>query len=113
MALRLEIESATTLDANGDGTVSLGPVPSAQIWRVRLVTVQVTPLVLMPSAEVYKASGTVPGTLLGATFLGGRDSSEMAHPVELQPSELLRVEWTGGDPFARAVAYLLGEQDVW
>jgi hypothetical protein len=56
----------------------------------------------MPEARLYSPSGV----LLGGTYTGSQDTTDVS--ITLRFGAQLRVEWTGGDPGARATVSVSG-----
>lgn len=106
----VEQQQSTILDHNGAGTVRLGPVPALTRWMIEIVTLDVVPASPMPTAKVWKsAAGSTGGTLLGHTWLGAVNASDLARPIPIGQSEELRIEWADGAPGARATVYITGQ----
>lgn len=96
---------ATTLDAAGDGQVTIQP-PGVD-WLVTLLTVATSTAVLTPEARVY-VNGTSDADLIEGSYNGARDTSDTEHP--LTAGDRLIVKWTGGDAGARATVRVSGWQ---
>jgi hypothetical protein len=106
----LTISANVVLDANGNGSVELGPVPASRAWAVTRITVSCTGTNLpMPVANVYDGPPN-PANLLDATYTGGQDVSDFGTPYILDQQESLTVEWVGGVPGETATARLIGQQ---
>jgi hypothetical protein len=95
----------TNLDTNGNGFVELRVPNYGESWRIDGATVEVSPANLEPTAKVY-----LDGRMIGGTYTGAL-SSARAKGV-MQMSQVLRCEWTGGDPGALATFTISGEQII-
>jgi hypothetical protein len=100
-ALQLDEVANTVLDANGNGSVTLSPHTSRQVWQVTNIAVSGSSVTKIPISNAYL------GTLqLGGTYSGTNDSDNVTATV--WPGQSIRVTWTGGDPGASAAAYVYG-----
>lgn len=111
MATRQLHDSASvTLDANGYGTVRLGPGRHGVRWTIRRITVQTSTDTLVPIAKVYRG---LPGAaaFVSGTFVGSFDADDALNQ-ELDHGEFLTVEWSGGDAGAVATATWTGEEET-
>jgi hypothetical protein len=109
-ATYLQKSLATTLDANGNGTVSIGP-DVTQWWTPRFCRVSTgngaTPV---PYCAIYHGPKTVANfaTFVDDTLLGGGDTSSMISGVLVQNGEAITAKWTGGTPGDAAILTLYG-----
>lgn len=98
----LEEDRQVTLSATGSGSAQIGPTRSRQRWKVTSVTVSTSTATNMPEARLYSPSGT----LLGGTYTGSQDTTDV--DITLHFGARIRVDWTGGDPGARATVSVAG-----
>lgn len=103
--LQLEASASTTLNASGNGSVTLSPPTSRVIWHVSTVAVGGSSTVNIPIAVVSLGS-----TNLGGTYSGTNDSDNV--DVLVWPGQHITVTWSGGDSGASATAYVYGTLDV-
>jgi hypothetical protein len=107
----LLLESAScTLDANGNGSVSLGPINQFQEWNVTNEACTVTSNVSEPTFKYYLANGLSAGALIGGSNEGSSDSDNT--PILLLPTMKLTGVWANGDPGATATFVLHGTMTV-
>jgi hypothetical protein len=102
--LPLDEAATVTLDANGNGQVSLGPLSSRVTWVVLGAAVRVSTAVKEPICDVYNSSK---GNLLGGTFTGSND--QIGLQVTLRGGRILAI-WQGGDAGAVATLSITGTQ---
>jgi hypothetical protein len=103
---------SVALDGSGAGEVTLGPVPSGQVWNVSRLAVFCTVDNPMPTALVYRTGPALPQYLVDGTYTGAQDFSDMNDDPPLEANEFLLVRWTGGQAAAVATAVLTGRQMV-
>lgn len=102
---------SVTLDASGNGTVTLTP-EGFRTWNVTSINVRtnqgvtVTPV---PQCTVYLGS-TGEGQIIAQTWMGNRATAIGSAIV--QPSQPLIVEWTNGVPASRATVSLYGTMSM-
>lgn len=97
-----------TLDANGDGSLRLGPNRHGVRWIINRITVQTSTSTLVPMAKVYRG-GIGDASFITGTFVGNFDVDDGLNE-ELNNGEYLTVAWTGGDPGAVATATWNGDE---
>lgn len=104
----LFVQQSTTLDGNGDGTITVN-VPAVERWNVNGVTVSAQPNVNEASCYIYKnrvgKSFLVDSTISGSTG----DTSDTIHT--LYGAESLIAVWSGGTPSATAFITIRGDAD--
>lgn len=111
MADVLDTSDAVTLDANGYGTVTLAP-ESFRTWAVTVINIRTdqaptsTPI---PQCTVYLGTRG-DGSIVSQTWVGSRGTA--TGDLQVQPSQPLIVEWTGGIPGSRATVSLYGTQTM-
>jgi hypothetical protein len=103
----LDVPGAVTLDASGNGTVTLQP-EGFRTWRVTTINVrtnQGTTTTPVPQCTVYLgAKGD--GNIKAQTWMGNRATA--TGDITVQPSQLLLIEWTNGVPGSRATVNVYG-----
>jgi len=102
---RLAESAEVTLDADGNGSVKLGPTIPSVTWQVETLSVSTSTNNRIPRAYVYEGTES-PGNLLGGTENGSRDA--MGPSVRLETSAYITVVWRGGDNGARASVAVTG-----
>lgn len=102
------LESASvTLDANGDGSVKIGPTRISETWTVTSLAVATSTNNKIARAYVYLGTES-PGGLLGGTENGARD--HMGPDQLLHTNQFLTVSWKAGDPASVATVTLIGSR---
>lgn len=107
----LDKDGRVTLDASGNGTVTLQP-EGFRTWRVTTINVRTdqgittTPI---PQCTVYLgAKGD--GNIVAQTWMGNRSTA--VGDITVQPSQPLIVEWTNGVAGTHATVSLYGTQSM-
>ncbi|MFJ2952939.1 hypothetical protein ACIO8H_35805 [Streptomyces sp. NPDC087226] len=91
----LNTSRPTTLDANGNGRLELGPDKGPPYWNVtKLVVMTDRPgLAPVPQASVYLDTEDANG-LIDSTYDGSKDSTDV--DIDLQRGQHLIAVWSGG-----------------
>lgn len=97
---QLDAFKSVTLDANGNGTLTLGPKNLGQTWQVSTVAVTGN------SASTPSATVSLGSISLGGTYAGNNDSDNVN--VTVWPGQTLTYKWTGGTPGAVQTGYAYG-----
>ena len=107
----LDKDGRVTLDASGNGTVTLQP-EGFRTWRVTTINVRTdqgittTPI---PQCTVYLgAKGD--WNIVAQTWMGNRSTA--VGDITVQPSQPLIVEWTNGVAGTHATVSLYGTQSM-
>lgn len=100
--LVLDESASVKLDANGNGTVRLGPSSTRQTWNVTQMSVRVTSNTREPTAIVYQ---NTKASILANTYSGSLDGGPVNAIVR---NGFIACEWTGGDAGAVATLFLQG-----
>lgn len=89
-------ESASIIfDANGQGTVIVGPNVYGTIWNISRVTTTCTsPNTNQVTFTIYRGYIS-PGMQIGGTYSGQQDSDETS--INLKTGDQLVGQWTGGN----------------
>lgn len=101
-----------TIDAAGVGTLTIGPVPVGQQWRIERMTIMLTGWAAgnpLAQCVVYHGSAA-DDHLLDSTILGGMDVSELPNPIFLYESEGLTFVWSAATVGAQATAVVQGRR---
>lgn len=109
-----EAQGQTTIDANGNGVVSLGPQGMGTVWYPASVTVSTSTGVDDASvANVYAGPAGIltPTTLLGTIPSGGAGVLAVAIPP-LPVGWQLAVVWSGGNTGDVAAVNVTGSKDA-
>ncbi len=110
--LQLDEQASVTLDASGNGTVSMQP-DAFRTWNVTSINVRTSQGVTqtpVPQCTVYLGDRT-PGQIISQTWMGNRATAG-GSPILVQPSQLLIVEWTNGVAGSVATVSLYGTMDM-
>ncbi len=112
MTLPVRLREAKTgiLDAAGDGTIILGPVPTGSRWTVQRLRISITGGQAGNVGAVCRVYEDVidETRLVDASGNAGADLSELAQPIEMAPGGNLFFVFGGGTALARAQASLEG-----
>lgn len=106
----LQRTQSVTLDANGNGTVMIGPDVS-QWWTPKFVRVSTlanrTPT---PYCAVYHGPKTITNfsVFVDDTWMGSGDTSSMISGVIVQNGDALTAQWSGGVPGDTAILSIYG-----
>lgn len=101
---------AVILDGSGDGTITLGPVPAGEVWRVNRMAIQITGGVtgnLGAECRVYRGTAN-PANFFDGSTRAGLDVSELPNPMILTASESLTFVFSGATAGAQATAAVDG-----
>lgn len=107
----LDVYGTVTLDASGNGTVTLQP-EGFRTWRVTVTNVRTDQGVTqtpVPQCTVYLGTKS-PGNIVAQTWMGNRATA--TGDITVQPSQPLLIEWTGGVPGSHATVSLYGTQSM-
>jgi hypothetical protein len=106
------LSATVVLDANGNGTVTIGPTIPGTAWQVSGVGVLVNGgvAVNVPTFTLYNG-GPAPGNFLGGSYTGSNDS-DTGLAITLTPGQILTGVWSGGDPGASATMSVNGTQTI-
>lgn len=103
---RYSASANVTLDANGNGIVTIpGPKPGQTILLAQ-VTVNVPTTLKIPKFSYYVGSA-LPPNLVSGSVTGNKDTDSTPN-VLMYPGEFVTAVWTGGDPGAQATIVLNG-----
>jgi spore maturation protein SpmB len=100
-----------TLDASGNGTVTLAP-ESFRTWQVTTINVrtdQGPTQVPVPQCTVYLGS-IGDGQIKAQTWMGNRSTA--VGNILVQPSQPLIIQWTNGVPGSVATVSLYGTMSM-
>lgn len=103
----LDETDSVTLNASGYGYVTFQP-DSFRTWTVtgiNVLTNQAATATPVPRVKVYL--GGLGGRVIAQTWMGN-GATASGNPEQVQPSQQLVVEWSGGISGSRATAYLSG-----
>jgi hypothetical protein len=107
----LDQRKTVTLNASGYGTVTFQP-EGFRRWNVTAINVltdQGPTQTPVPRCKVYLDG--IGGRVIAQTWMGN-GSTAGGSPEDVQPSQLLVVEWTAGVPGSHATAFLSGTMDM-
>ena len=92
-------QATTVLNGSGNGSVSLGPTATSQVWTLSVIGVRCSTNVSESICQVY-----LNNVLVGTTTWGSTGDSDTDISYQLSPGQVIEAQWTGGD--AGATAYL-------
>lgn len=107
----LDKQLSVTLNGSGYGLVTFQP-ESFRTWTVTSINVltdQAATSTPVPRCKVYL--GGLGGRVIAQTWMGNGDTAS-GGDVQVQPSQQLVVEWSGGVAASRATAYLDGTMQM-
>lgn len=101
---------SVTLDANGNGTVKLGPVSGPANWRVTGIIVQTdrrgqAPI---PDIQLFLGETTAAESSIGVGYDGS--FGQFVGEQTLARGQFITVQWTGGQAGDVATATVNGEK---
>jgi hypothetical protein len=109
--LPLTAKAYATLDSNGDGTASTGPVSPGEVWSGLTVGVSVATNTHEAQCLVYAGAAPTPGYFGDGTLFGSTGNSTQNVGTVRVGGNVFAV-WTGGDPGARATMVITGTRQV-
>lgn len=107
---QLQESGHVTLDANGDGTVILGPNIVRERWAPTQASVSASTNVREARCALYVGIGGVPGNLLQETRTGSTGDVYGFGGFEMQSGQNIVAIWRGGDAGATATLNVYGEK---
>jgi hypothetical protein len=96
------------LDSNGNGSLTIGPNNSAQVWIPTSLGVQASSNVKEPMFKFYRGHSAGPLNYISGTTTGSNDNTDV-NGITLFPGETFFCQWTGGDAGAIASVTIVGE----
>lgn len=109
--LPLNQKAYATLDGNGNGTASTGPLSSGEVWSGITAHVSVATNAAEATCQIYSGAAETPGYFGDATTWGSTgDSTSNLNTVRVG-GQVFAV-WSGGDPGALATLVLSGTKSV-
>lgn len=106
----LNQQAAVKLDANGNGTVSLGP-QGRNVWRLLVAAVSTT-TTKTSKCLIYMGLSALPGNLIDGTTTGQLDSTDLVERYPLVAGEKIFAQWTGGNPGDFATLSIFGSEQT-
>lgn len=100
--------ASVVLDANGNGTVSLGPKIQGQKWNLSVAAIRTSTANKIPQCSLYMGGPPDPSNMIDGTYSGDLNSSSRVDAFPLFPGQKLYAVWTGGDPGATATLSVVG-----
>lgn len=110
-SLALNAKAYATLDVNGNGTASTGPLSPGEQWTGITAAVSVATNVNEAVCQLYAGAAATPGYLQGATTWGSTGNSGPIGAAVKVGGNVFAV-WTGGDPGSLATLALTGTKAV-
>ena len=99
---------SVTLDANGNGTVFIGPQLAFQRWKPSNAACSVSSNTKEPTFYLYNGRTTDQSRRVGGTWTGSNDQTDL-NGIVLYPGSVLTGVWAGGDAGATATLSLTGD----
>lgn len=109
--LPLTAKAYVTLNADGNGTASAGPLSPGEVWSNLTVAVKVATNVNEAVCSVYAGAAATPGYYAGGTTWGSTGDSSTNIPVVRVGGNVFAV-WTDGDPGGQATMTVTGTRTV-
>lgn len=97
-----------TLDASGNGTVSLGPTGFGELWTQIVVSVHASTNIAEATCRVYTGPSADAQYLSDATTNGSTGDASSSIPPAVPTGQNITAVWSGGDPGATAYLTLSG-----
>lgn len=92
-------QTSTVLDSNGDGSVTLGPTATSQVWTLSVIGVRCATNMQESICQIY-----LNNVLVGTTTWGSTGDADTDISYTLRPGQVIEAVWTGAD--ANTTAYL-------
>lgn len=109
--LPLNAKAYAVLDANGNGTASVGPLSPGEVWSGLTVSVSVATNDNEATASIYAGAAATPGYFADATTWGSTgDSTTNCGAVRVGGNVF--ASWQAGDPGAKATMTVTGTRTV-
>jgi hypothetical protein len=99
-----------TLDANGNGTVQIGPGITGVAWIITQMATFTTSVENNPVFNTYLGD-PIPQNFIGGTMSGNNDCNTGIN-ILLNNGQYITGQWVGGDPGATATFTVNGTQTV-
>ncbi|HEX5494524.1 MAG TPA: hypothetical protein VFX70_08145 [Mycobacteriales bacterium] len=109
--LALSAKAYVTLDSDGNGTASVGPLSPGEQWAGLTAAVRVATNASEATASVYAGAAATAGYFCGATTWGSTGDSTTNVP-DVKVGGQVFATWTGGDPGALATLTVTGTRKV-
>ena len=110
---RLDATASVQLDANGNGTASVGPLSAREVWHPETVHVSVSSDASEAVCSIYVGDNTDQRNFRDSTNSGSfGDSTDRVSGSSVKSPHRVFAVWTGGDPHAYAVMTVTGSKDV-
>jgi hypothetical protein len=93
-----------TLDANGNGTASIGPTGSGESWENVTASVRCATNVKEATCQISIGSDATSRYFIDATTWGSTGASTASTPPTIPVNQTVSATWSNGD--AGATAYL-------
>lgn len=108
MDLVLDESASVTLDANGNGTVQLGPRIVREHWKPNNVAVSASTYTKDAQCQTFMGTSIVAAELISTSQTGSSGDNCGMSDIDMQPGTLLISRWTGGDVGATATMHVTG-----
>lgn len=111
---KLDERRSVTLDASGNGTITIAPGGARERWEINLITVNTTNVPALstnvPSLVIYRAAA-IPGNQLGGTFNALLDTN--TDEFLLNMNEGMVFVFSLGDVGSLGTVHIEGVRHVW
>jgi hypothetical protein len=101
-----------TLDASGNGTASVGPTGSGEVWSQITVAVHCATNTSEATCRIYAGSDASPRYFSDGTTWGSTGDSSTNLPPTLPVGQKISAVWSGGDSGTTAYMSLSGIRTV-
>lgn len=104
--------ASVVLNGSGNGTASIGPTITNEVWNVGVASVSVATNTNEATCRIYAGASAAQNTFVDGTTWGstGDSTSNFAGPVYL--GQQVFAVWTGGDPGQTATLVITGTRTV-
>src|SRR5690242_15379049 len=96
--VQLSQSASVVLDGSGNGTCSVGPSASGEVWSPEVVAVHCDTNTSEALARVYVGADASPRYFVGGTTWGSTGDSTGNLPSTVAVGSQVFATWTGGDP---------------
>lgn len=104
--------TSVILDANGNGTVSLGPTGSGEVWTSVNAAVHCSSNSSEATCQLFVGSAASPQFFSGGTTWGSTGDSGNWVGAPIVVGQQVFATWSDGDPGATAYLTLSGQRQV-
>jgi hypothetical protein len=107
----LDAYATVILNAQGGGTVQVGPNVPGVVWFPSTAAVSTSTATNVPLAYLYQGISANASSLISATYTGSADSTDLPGQP-MYAGTLLICAWVGGDVGATATLSVFGSMQI-